>query len=132
MSKKIIAIVSVILVFILLYAGYNAFLAPKGTKGAKEVTIQIVIEKEDIDETFTFNTDHEFLTDLIKEKEEELGASYDSSEYGTMITGMKDYKADISKNEFFLFQINGEDAKTGTDGTPIQDGDEYRFVLSTW
>jgi len=116
----------------LLYAGYNAFLAPKGTKGAKEVTIQIVIEKEDIDETFTFNTDHEFLTDLIKEKEEELGASYDSSEYGTMITGMKDYKADISKNEFFLFQINGEDAKTGTDGTPIQDGDEYRFVLSTW
>jgi hypothetical protein len=132
MNKKIVTIASVILLFVLLYLGYNAFLAPKGTEGAKEVTIQIVIEKENIDETFTFNTDHEFLTDLIKEKQDELGASFESSDFGTMITGMKGYEADISKNEFFLIQINGEDAMAGTDDTPIQDGDEYRFVLSTW
>ncbi len=132
MNKKILTIASVILLFVLLYLGYNAFLAPKGTEGAKEVTIQIVIEKENIDETFTFNTDHEFLTDLIKEKQDELGASFESSDFGTMITGMKGYEADISKNEFFLIQINGEDAMAGTDDTPIQDGDQYSFVLSTW
>ena len=60
MRKKIIAIISVILIFGLLYAGYQAFLAPKGVEGSKEVTIQIVIDKESIDKTFTFKTDHEF------------------------------------------------------------------------
>ncbi|NLC43313.1 MAG: DUF4430 domain-containing protein [Clostridiales bacterium] len=132
MKKKIIAILAVVIVFALLYVGYQAFLAPKGTEGSKEVTVQILVEKEEIDETFTFKTDHEFLTDLLKEKEEELGAIMESSDFGTMIKGMNDYKADESKNEFFLIQINGEDAMVGTDDTPIQDGDSYDFILSTW
>ena len=129
MKKKIIAIISVIVIFGLLYAGYQAFLAPKGTEGSKEVTIQIVIENENIDETFTFKTDHEFLTDLIKEKQEELGASYESFDFGTMITGMMNYTADPN-SEFFQFEINGEVAMAGTDDTPIQDGDSYKFVLT--
>lgn len=132
MKKKIIAILAVIIVFALLYVGYQTFLAPKGTEGSKGVTIQIIVEKEEIDETFTFKTDHEFLTDLLKEKEEELGAVMESSDFGTMIKGMMDYEADESKNEFFLIQINGEDAMVGTDDTPIQDGDSYNFILSTW
>ncbi len=129
MKKKIIAIISVIVIFGLLYAGYQAFLAPKGTEGSKEVTIQIVIENENIDETFTFKTDHEFLTDLIKEKQEKLGASYESFDFGTMITGMMNYTADPN-SEFFQFEINGEVAMAGTDDTPIQDGDSYKFVLT--
>jgi HD superfamily phosphodiesterase len=132
MKKKIIAILAVVIAFVVLYAGYQAFLAPKGTEGSKEVSIQIIIEKEEIDETFTYKTDHEFLTDLLKEKQEELGAIMDSSDYGTMITGMMNYMADVSENEFFLIQINGEDAMVGTDDTPIQDGDSYNFILSTW
>jgi hypothetical protein len=131
MKKKIIAVVLVVVVFALLYAGYQAFLAPKGTEGSKEVTIQVVVEKENIDETLTFKTDHEFLTDLIKEEKEKLGASYDSTEYGTMITGMMNYSADPN-SEFFLFQVNGEDSMVGTDDTPIQDGDTYKFVLGTF
>jgi HD superfamily phosphodiesterase len=132
MKKKIIAILAVVIAFVVLYAGYQTFLAPKGTEGSKEVTIQIIIEKEEIDKTFTYKTDHEFLTDLLKEKQEELGAIMDSSDYGTMITGMMNYMADVSENEFFLIQINGEDAMVGTDDTPIQDGDSYNFILSTW
>ena len=89
------------------------------------------MEKENIDETLTFKTDHEFLTDLIKEEKEKLGASYDSTEYGTMITGMMNYSADPN-SEFFLFQVNGEDSMVGTDDTPIQDGDTYKFVLGTF
>jgi HD superfamily phosphodiesterase len=132
MKKKIIAILAVVIAFVVLYAGYQAFLAPKGTEGSKEVSIQIIIEKEEIDKTFTYKTDHEFLTDLLKEKQGELGAIMDSSDYGTMITGMMNYMADVSENEFFLIQINGEDAMVGTDDTPIQDGDSYNFILSTW
>ncbi|MGI6538969.1 MAG: DUF4430 domain-containing protein [Caldicoprobacterales bacterium] len=132
MKKKILAIVAVVVVFALLYAGYQAFLAPKGTEGSKEVTIKIIVEPEEINETFTYKTDHEFLTDLLKEKQDELGAMLESSEYGTMVAGMMNYKADQNKNEFFLFQVNGEDSMVGTDDTPIQDGDVYTFILTTW
>ena len=132
MKKKIIAVLSVLVLFVLLYVGYNAFLAPKASEGSKEVTIQVIAEGQDIDKTFTFHTDHAFLTDLLKEKQKELGASLKSSDFGTMVTGMMDYEADESKNEFFLFRINGEDAAAGTDDTPIQDGDAYQFVLSKW
>ena len=131
MNKKIIAIILVVVVVGLLYAGYQAFLAPKGTEGSKEVSIQIVVEKENIDESFTFKTDNEFLTDLIKEKQEELGASFESTDFGTMITGMANYTADPN-SEYFLFQVNGEDSMVGTDDTPIADGDSYKFVLSTF
>ena len=132
MNKKVIAIISVLLVFGLLFIGYKTFLAPKGIEGSKVVTVQVIIEKENIDETFTFGTDYEFLTDLLKEKEEKLGASFQTSDFGTMIAGMMNYTADASKNEFFLIKINGEDAMTGTDETPINDGDAYIFELSKW
>ncbi|HHU48647.1 MAG: DUF4430 domain-containing protein [Caldicoprobacterales bacterium] len=131
MNKKIILIISVILIFGLLYAGYQAFLAPKGTEGSKEVTIQVVVEKEDIDETFTFKTDHEFLTDLIKEQQDKLGASYESTNIGTMITGLTEYKADPN-SEYFMFEVNGEVSMVGTDDTPIQDGDTYKFTLTAF
>ena len=131
MKKKLIAVILAVVVFALLFAGYQAFLAPKGAEGSKEVTIQVVVENENIDETLTFKTDHEFLTDLIKEEQEELGASFESTDFGTMITGMMDYTADPN-SEFFLFQVNGEDSMVGTDDTPIQDGDSYKFVLSTF
>ena len=131
MKKKLIAVILAVVVFALLFAGYQAFLAPKGAEGSKEVTIQVVVENENIDETLTFKTDHEFLTDLIKEEQEELGASFESTDFGTMITGMMNYTADPN-SEFFLIQINGEDAMVGTDDTPIQDGDSYKFVLSTF
>lgn len=132
MKKKIIAILVVVIVFVLLYAGYQTFLAPKGTEGSKEVTIKIVAEKEEIDETFSYKTDHEFLTELLEEKQKDLGAIMESSDFGTMIKGMMNYKADEGSNEFFLIQINGEDAMVGTDDIPIQDGDSYSFILSTW
>ena len=73
--------ISVILIFGLLY---GIWLAPKERR-FQEVTIQVVVEKEDIDETFTFKTDHEFLTDLIKNSRTN-GASYESTNIGTMIT----------------------------------------------
>lgn len=131
MKKKIITVVSVILAAVVLFAAYKVFLAPKGTEGSKQVTVQIVIEKENIDETFTYKTEHEFLTDLLKEKQDELGASFESFDFGTMITGLMNYSVDPN-SEYFHFQVNGEDSMVGTDDTPIQDGDSYKFVLSTF
>ncbi|HHT66497.1 MAG: DUF4430 domain-containing protein [Caldicoprobacterales bacterium] len=129
MKKKILVILAVIAAAALLFTGYQMFLAPKGTEGSKEVTVQIVVEKENIDETFHFRTDDEFLTDLLKEQQEKLGVTLQSFDFGTMIIGMMNYTAD-SNSEYFHFQVNGEDAMVGTDDTPIQDGDTYKFILT--
>jgi RNA polymerase sigma factor (sigma-70 family) len=72
MSKKIIAVVLVLLLAVAAYWGYRTFISPKGEAGQKHVTVHVVISKEDINEKFEYTTDHEFLYDLLKEKEKEL------------------------------------------------------------
>jgi len=132
MKKKSIVILSVLIAALLLFTGYKMFLAPKGVEGAKEVTIEVVNEEEGIDERFTYDTDHEFLLELMEEKQEELGASFEESEFGKMVVGMMNYIANPNKQEFFHISINGEDAMTGVEEIPLEDGDVYRFELTNY
>ncbi|NLO82704.1 MAG: DUF4430 domain-containing protein [Clostridiales bacterium] len=132
MNKKIIAIVAVILLLVAIYWVYSTFISPKGEEGKKQVTIHVVISKEDIDQTFEYTTEHEFLYDLLKEKEKELGASFQSYDFGVMVTGMMNYVADESQQEFFHIAVNGEDATTGPQEIPLKDGDVYKFELKNW
>lgn len=130
-NKKLLAILSIILIALLLYLGYNTFFAPKGIEGSKEVTLQIVVETENIDETFTYNTDHEFLYELMREKEEELGASFEETSLGFMLTGLMNYTVD-SESEYFHILVNDEDAMTGIQEIPLNDQDIYKFELRNW
>ena len=132
MKKKALIIASLILVTIILAVGYRTFLSAKGVEGTKEVTIQIVVENEDINESFTFKTDHKFLYDLLEEKEEELGLTIKKYDFGPMVTGMANYEADESKNEYFHIYVNEEDATTGPKEIIINDKDNYKFELKKW
>ncbi len=131
-NKKVVAIVGILLVAAVVYWGYSAFIAPKGEAGKKHVTIQVVIEKQNIDETFEYTTEHEFLYDLLKEKEKELGASFKTFDFGAMVTGMMNYTANEAENEYFHITVNGQDATTGPQEIPLKDGDVYKFELKTW
>lgn len=132
MKKKALIIASLILVTIILAVGYRNFLSAKGIEGTKEVTIQIVVDSENIDETFTFKTDHKFLYDLLEEKEEELGATFKKYDFGPMVMGMANYEANESKNEYFHIYVNDEDATTGPNQIIINDKDSYIFELKKW
>lgn len=132
MNKKSIVIISILVATLLLFVGYKTFLSPKGVEGAKEVTIRIVNESEDVDETFTYNTDHEFLLKLLEEKQEELGATFEKSDFGTMVIGMMNYVVDPDKQEFFHISINDEEAMTGAEEIPLSDKDVYKFELSNY
>lgn len=132
MNKKIMVIIAVIVAALLLWLGYNNFLAPKGIEGEKEVTVTIVNENEDIDKSFTYNTNHEFLFELLDEHEEELGTEYQTSDFGKMITGMMNYTANDAKQEYFHISINGEDAMVGAEEIPLKDGDIYKFELKNY
>lgn len=131
MNKKIIAIVAVLVLSVLAFVGYRTFLSPKGVEGAKEVTVNIVIEKEGIDETFTYNTDHEFLIELLEENQEELGITFEEYDFGKMLTGMMGYTADPA-SEYFHIYVNGEDATTGVAEIPLKDQDIYKFELKNF
>ena len=129
MNKKILSIIGVIAAVIILGALYNTYLAPSGVEGEKEVSLQVIIEKEDIDEEFTFQTDHEFLGELMEDEQEALELTYDEhSALGMMISGMLGYEVD-SSSEYFHILINGEDAEYGASSIALMDGDDYVLEL---
>ncbi|MGB4373416.1 MAG: DUF4430 domain-containing protein [Halanaerobiales bacterium] len=131
-KKKILLIVLVIVLAGALLFVYNKFFLPEGVAGEKEVSIRIIIEEEQVDRLFTYKTDHEFLYELLKEKEEELGASFEEFSFGVMLKGLMGYEAEQARNEFFHISINGEDAMEGIQQIPIKDGDTYTFHLMKW
>ncbi|MBS4539037.1 DUF4430 domain-containing protein [Clostridium sp. D2Q-11] len=132
MNKKILIIILAVVLAGGLFVAYDTILAPKGVEGEKEVIIEVVVDKEDINETFTLNTDQEFLLGLLEEKQEKLGASFTEYDFGTMVTGMKGYEAQESEQEYFHVTVNGEDAQTGPKEIPVKDGDTYKFELKTY
>ncbi len=129
MNKKVLSIIGVILAVIILGALYNTYLAPQGEEGEKEVTLDVIIDKEDINEEFTYTTDHEFLGELLEEREEELELEYEEhSSLGMMITGLMGYEVDASE-EYFHILVNGDDAEYGASGVVLNDGDNYTLEL---
>ncbi|HHT50967.1 MAG TPA: DUF4430 domain-containing protein [Eubacteriaceae bacterium] len=127
-NKKLLSILLILIVGIILYFGYNTFLAPKGVEGLKEVTIQIIINSQNINETFTYKSDQEFLYELMKEKEDALKASFEETSLGNMVTGLMGYTANPA-SEYFHILINNEDSMTGVDEIPLADKDKYILEL---
>ncbi|MGO1367856.1 MAG: DUF4430 domain-containing protein [Senegalia sp. (in: firmicutes)] len=132
MNKKTITIIVAILVAVALVFAYQTFLSPKAEEGAKEVEVKIVNEKEDVEETFTYNTDDEFLLALLENNKDELGAELTDSDFGKMVTSMMDYEAKESEQEFWQIKVNDEDAETGVSEIPLTDGDKYIFTLANY
>jgi len=130
-NKVIVVAVVLVLASLALYL-YNEFLGPEGVAGTKNVSIEILINEKNIAENFTYRTEQEFLYNLMKENQEELGASFREYDLGVMLVGLMDYKAEESKNEFFHISINGEDALEGLQQIVINDGDRYTFELKKW
>ena len=132
MKKKILIIILLAIIATSAFLGYKTFLSPKGIGGSKDVTIQIIVEKENIDENFKFKTEHEFLAELLNENQADLGLSFKKYELGSMITGMVNYTADENKNEYFHIYVNELDATSGPDEIPLNNNDHYKFELKKW
>ena len=132
MRKKILIIILLAAITALAFGVYETFLSPKGIEGSKDVAIQIIVEKENINESFDFKTDHEFLIELLNENQADLGLSLKEYDLGSMITGMMNYTADEKMNEYFHIYVNGLDATSGPDEIPLNNNDNYKFELKKW
>jgi len=128
MNKKVIVIGLVVLLAVAAMFGYTKFFGPDTQKGAKEVTVEIVIEGQSIDKSYTFNTDTELLMDLLTEVKDEIKFESLDSSFGPMVVGLEGYTANPA-SEYFHIIINGADAMVGVKDIPVADGDVYHFEI---
>ena len=98
---------------------------PETITGEKKVDI-IVIHADKTENTFTFQTDAEYLADILLENglaEGEVGS------YGLFITTVDGETADSSKQQWWCITKGGEQVNNGADTLPIANGDQFELTL---
>lgn len=103
------------------------FLGPRGTKGAKEYTLEVV---NDVGETTTYtgHTDQEFLRPALEELQEAEAFTIEGeeSEYGLFVKTVNGVTADFAADgAYWALYVNGEYSNYGVDSQPVTDGDTY-------
>ncbi|MBQ9588675.1 MAG: DUF4430 domain-containing protein [Butyrivibrio sp.] len=127
-TKKIIIGAVILIVLIALFAViWNKFSA-KPTKGAKNITVEVV-DNEGATTDYTLDTDAEYLRQAMDELGDQ-GFSYEGteSEYGIMIEYVNELRADYTADgAYWAIYVNGEYGQYGVDTQPVTDGDTYTF-----
>lgn len=126
-NKKTNLIAVIVLVVVLAAAGllYMKF-NPGTTAGEKEITVK-VSALENGEESFTYQTDAEYLGEVLTANKLIEG---ESGQYGLFITTANGVKADDSKQQWWCITKGGEQVNTSADQTPIQDGDQFELTLT--
>ena len=124
-KKMILAILALVVVIGILAAVYMGN-RPAAVEGAKQVTIRI-IHKDGTEKKLEYDTDAEFLADLLLEKE--LVTGYSSEEYGFTIESVDGVTADWNVDGAYWALYEGEEyATTSAAGIVLTDGGVYKLV----
>lgn len=129
-TKKIVLGVVIVAVLAALLAGVYFFFGPKGTKGAKEYTLEVVDDQGESTK-YTGHTDAEYLREALEELEEAEDFSMDGEdgEYGLYIETVNDVTADFEKDgAYWSIYVNGEYGMNSVDNQPVADQDAYKLV----
>jgi len=131
MKKETKTIIIAFVVFILLVGAAAAVYFSQQDKAAEgEKTITVLVKEEDTDtRSFTIKTDAVYLLDALDEIGLVEGKGSGRDFYITVVDGRK---ADSSKNEWWQLQKDGIMTSTGVAITPIEDGDTFEIILSTY
>ena len=126
MNRKT-GILAIILVILCVAAGILFHTnKPKTVTGEKEITI-IVIHADKTENTFIYQTDAEYLVDVLLENnlvDGEMGS------YGLFITTVDGETVDESKQQWWCITKGGEQVNSGADALPIADGDQFELTLT--
>ena len=129
-NKKVVfaalALVLVIAVMAVLYLTTR----PQAVEGSKVVTVQI-IHKDGTEKKLEYATDHEFLADLLLEKE--LVTGYASEEFGFTIESVDGVMADFTVDGAYWALYEGDEyAITSAADIVLTDGGIYKLVYETF
>lgn len=126
MKKKSTFILAAVLIALCILAGglYLQF-KPKASAGEKEITVSVIHGSQE-EKNFTYQTDAEYLREVL---EENSLAEGEESQYGLFITTVDGETADDSKQQWWCITKAGEQVNTSADQTPVQDGDQFELTL---
>lgn len=126
-QKSIVALTATLAV--LLCAGIICWIVfgPKGTKGAKKITV-VVTHADESKKAVQISTDAEFLRGALDEKKLVDGTE---GAYGLYILTVDDETVDESKQQWWCLTKGGQSVLTGVDTTPIADGDTFELTFTT-
>ena len=126
MNRKT-GILAIILVILCVAAGILFHTnKPETVAGEKEINI-IVTHADKTENTFTYQTDAEYLADVLLENELVDG---EMGSYGLFITTVDNETVDESKQQWWCITKGGEQVNTSIDTSPIYDGDQYELTLT--
>ena len=129
-NKKVIFAVLALVLVIAVMAGVYLSTRPQTVEGSKQVTIRI-IHKDGTEKNLEFGTDHEYLADLLLEKE--LVTGYASEEYGFTIESVDGVTADWNLDGAYWALYEGEEYATASAaGIVLVDGGVYKLVYETF
>lgn len=128
-KKMVIAAVALALV-IALMAGLYLTTRPETVKGGKQVTV-VIVHKDGTEKKLEYGTDHEYLADLLLEKE--LATGYTSEEYGFTVESVDGVTADWDADSAYWALYEGDTyATTSASGIVLTDGGVYKLVYETF
>ena len=130
-TKKRNVLIGAIVLLVVLIAAAGIIYAttrPQTDTGDKTITFE-VIDADGTSESFTINTNAEYLRGALEEQDLVSGTE---SEYGLYVLTVNGITADEANREFWSFSKDGQMLNTGVDSTPIADGDKFEATLSTY
>ncbi len=126
-TVKWIAAVAVVVVLIAAFVVIYVATRPAVSEGDKTITVEVVHSDEST-KTFTYETDAEYLGEVLLDEGLIEG---DESEYGLYVTVVDGETADYNADgAYWAFYVGDEYASLGVDATPIADGDEFSLVYT--
>lgn len=129
-SKKIILAAMVLVLVIGLLLGIYAASGKEAVEGSKQITI-VIVHKDGTEKRLEYATDHEYLADILLEKE--LVTGYASEEYGFTIESVDGVTADWNVDGAYWALYEGEEyATTSAAGIVLTDGGVYKLIYETF
>lgn len=128
-KKLMIAAVAMVLVIALMGAAF-LLTRPQAVQGGKTVTIQI-IHKDGTEKNLQFQTELEYLADLLLEQE--LATGTFSDEYGFTVESVDGVVADWNLDSAYWALYEGDTyATTSASGIVLTDGGVYKLIYETF
>ncbi len=125
-SKEMaIAAVACLSVLVIIFALIANFTKEKPVNGVKSITVDVVYN-EVSKNTFYFDTDAEYLSEVLEKATLIEG---EDGEFGIFVTTVNGITADTENEEWWRFSRNGEVLNTGIDKVAVKDGDSFAIEL---
>ena len=120
-------IISLIVLIVLCVAAFLLYreFSPQPSGGEKNISVT-VIHGDKTEKTFTYQTDAEYLGEVLTEEKLVTG---DNGDYGLFITEADGETANESLQQWWCITKGGESVNTSADQTPIHDNDQFELTL---